>query len=222
MPGTKNTDAASARICPHSSHGGSVGADGIRHATGDATIDRMPVEYAEHAAAIVGKPVSTVGEKGTRKDAAGRTTVAAVTRPQNLARRFAAAIESVEERLRCMSQSREGQHAHDQPLPVGRQRQGGAGTQARATGNQVPAVTRLFQMRHAAIDMRQMEQRRASESLRRGEEGGRMSILRSFVGSDIWGQARIPGDMEEMVRGGEERRAVERKHDRIFGIVVGG
>lgn len=49
-----------------------------------------------------------------------------------------------------------------------------------------------------------------------------MSILRSFVGSDIRDQARIPGDMEEVVRDGKEGRAVERKHGRIFGIVVGG
>ena len=121
-----------------------------------------------------------------------------------------------------MSQSRVGQHAHDQPLHVGRQRQGGAGTQARTADGQVPAVTGLFQMRRAPIDLRQMEQRRASEGLRRGGKGGGMSILRSVVGSDIRGQARIPGDMEEVVREGEEGRAMERKHGGIFGIVVGG
>lgn len=222
VPGTRNTDAASARIRPHSSHGGSIGTDGIRHATGDATVERMPVEHAEHAAAIVGKRVSTVGETGTRKDAAGRTTVAAVARSQDLARRFAAAVTSVEERLRGMSQSREGQHAHDQPLPVGRQRQGGTRTQARTTDGQVSAVTRLFQMRRAPVDMRQMEQRRASEGLRRGGKGGGLSILRSFVGSDIRGQARIPGHMEAVVRDGKEGRTMEGEHGRIFGIVIRG
>ena len=67
-----------------------------------------------------------------------------------------------------------------------------------------------------------MEQRRASESFRRGEEGGGLSILRSVVGSDIRGQARIPGHMEEVVRDGKEGRAMEGEHGGIFGIVVGG
>lgn len=224
VPGTENADATDARVRPQGSHGGSTaGANGIRHAAGDATIDRMPVEHAErHATAVVGERVSAVGEDGKAEDAAGRTTFAAVAGSQNLARRFARAIEPMEERLHGMSQSREGQHAHDQPLPVGRQRQSRARTQARTTGGQVPTVTGLFQMRRAQIDLRQMEQRWASAGLRRGEKGGGMSILRSFVGSDIRGEARIPGDMEEVVRDGKEGRAVEGKHGRIFGIVVGG
>ena len=49
-----------------------------------------------------------------------------------------------------------------------------------------------------------------------------MSILRGFVGSDIRGQTRIPGDIEEVVRDSEEGRAMEGQHGGIFGIVVGG
>ena len=77
-------------------------------------------------------------------------------------------------------------------------------------------------MRRAPIDLRQMEQRWASEGLRQGEKGSRMSILRSFVGSDIWGQTRMPGHMEEVVQGGEVGQAMERRHSRIFRIVVRG
>lgn len=136
VPGTENTDAGDAWIRPQGSYGGSTAsADGIQHAAGDATIDRIPVEHAkQHAAAVVGERVSTVRENRKREDAARRTTIAAVAESQNLARRFASAIEPVEERLRCVSQSREKQHAYDQLLPVGRQRQGRARTQVRTTG----------------------------------------------------------------------------------------
>lgn len=122
VPGTGSIEAADTRVRPHSSYGGRIGVDGIRYAAGDAKVDGMPVEHAEHAAAVAAERVSTVRENGKGEDAAGRTTVAVVARPQNLARRFARAIEPVEERLRGMSQLRERQHAHDQPMPVGRQR----------------------------------------------------------------------------------------------------
>ena len=49
-----------------------------------------------------------------------------------------------------------------------------------------------------------------------------MSVLRNFVGSDMRGQTRIPGDMEEVVRDGKEGRAMEGQHGGIFGIVVRG
>ena len=162
-----------------------------------------------------------LGVSGMRKNRGGQTTVAAVAGSQSLVRRFASTIEPVEERLRGMSQSRERQHAHDQPLRVGRQRQGGARTQVRTTGDQVPAVTGLFQMRRAPIDLRQMEQRWASEGLRRRRKGSGMSILRNFVGSDIRGQTRIPRHMEEVVRGGEKGRGMEGRYGGIFGVVVG-
>jgi len=95
-----------------------------------------------------------LGVSGMRKDRGGQTTVAAVAGSQSLARRFASTIEPVEERLCCMSQSRKRQHAHDQPLPVGRQRRGGARTQVRTKSGQVPAVTCLFQMWRAPVEQR--------------------------------------------------------------------
>lgn len=105
-------------------------------------------------------------------------------------------------------------------MPVRGQRQGRARTQARTTCNQIPAVTSLFQMQRALIDLRQMEQQQASEGLRQREKGGGMSVLQSFVRSDMRGQTRIPGDMEEVVRDSEEGQAIERQHSGIFGIVV--
>jgi hypothetical protein len=48
----------------------------------------------------VAKRIPAVGEDRKREDAAGRTTIRAVTRSQGMARGFARAIKSVEERLR--------------------------------------------------------------------------------------------------------------------------
>lgn len=118
-----------------------------------------------------------------------------------------------------MLQPRQEQRAHDQPLPVGRQHEGGAREGARAKGDQVPTVAGLFQMRRAAFDMREVEQRRAGKGLRRGWEGGGMSILRGVVGGHIWSQTRIPRGVEEVVRHRAERCAVEGKHGPFFGIV---
>lgn len=68
--------------------------------------------------------------------------------------------------MRDVSQQRQEQRAHDQPLPVGRQHEGRERAGACAKDDQVPAITRMFQMRRAAFDVRKMEQRRAGKGSR--------------------------------------------------------
>ena len=99
--------STTAQICPHGKDSGSINANGIRYAASDATIGRIHVKpLIATAVAItiaitdVAKRIPAVREDRKREDAAGRTTIRAVARSQSMARGFARAIESVEERLR--------------------------------------------------------------------------------------------------------------------------
>ena len=101
--------STAAQIRAHGSDGVSNSANGIRYTASDAAVVGMPVEppvtaRVPVAAAVVvvdiGKHISAVREEGKRQDAGGRTTVGTGAEPQNMARRFAGAIEPLEERLR--------------------------------------------------------------------------------------------------------------------------
>jgi hypothetical protein len=109
--GTRITETSTtAQICPHSKDGSSINANSIRYAASDATIGRMHVKppiativTITIAITDVAKRIPAVREDRKREDAAGRTTIRAVARSQSIARAFAQAIESVEERLRNVS-----------------------------------------------------------------------------------------------------------------------
>jgi hypothetical protein len=98
--------STTAQIRPYGKDGSSINANGIRHATSDATIVRMHVKPPiATAVAItiaitdVAKRILAVGEDRKREDAARQATIRAVARSQSMVRGFARAIESVEERL---------------------------------------------------------------------------------------------------------------------------
>jgi hypothetical protein len=102
--------STTAQICPYGKDSSSINANSIRYAASDVTIGRMHVKppivtvvAITIAITDVAKRIPAVREDRKREDAAGRTTIRAVARSQSMARGFARAIESVEERLRDVS-----------------------------------------------------------------------------------------------------------------------